>query len=74
MHLKNSNILDLGDIEILSSPDGVMRSSQVQEMIVAQVPLTVLVSLEYGHGSISEGSQHSPLDMAETRTTLIIAD
>ena len=54
-------------VDLDHAPDGVVGSPQVQQVVVPQVPLAVLVSLEYGHGSVSQSCQHTTLHVSVNR-------
>ena len=50
-------------VDLHHGPDGVVGPAEVQQVVVTQVPLTLLVPVEYGHGPVCQGGQHSSLDM-----------
>ena len=55
---------DLG-VDLDHAPDAVMGPAQVQQVVVPQVPLAARVPLENSHRAVSQGSQHTALDMAK---------
>ena len=54
-------------VDLDHASDRVMRPPEVQQVVVPQVPLALLVPLEYGHGPVRQSCQHTALHMTKNK-------